>query len=142
MQLFQRSRALQFYLFAVRKLFVDKGRYLRFSPSISLWLVEGCLRDMSCLSCASNIQLLKCSFSVSLSIIPLLSNHLVLVLSFSTFSRQFVKSIIYAAGLYDARKLTKLVKKLEKYQGDLDLINKHLVAFPHAPRPIVKVNFK
>lgn len=44
--------------------------------------------------------------------------------------------------VYEAKKLTKLVKKLEKYEGELELINQYLAANPEAPKPTIKVQFK
>lgn len=45
--------------------------------------------------------------------------------------------------VYEAKKLKKLVKKLDKYERELELINSHFAAAravdSKAPRPVMKV---
>ena len=44
--------------------------------------------------------------------------------------------------VYEANKLTKLVKELERYEGELELINEHLAEDSEALRPTRKVQFE
>lgn len=41
--------------------------------------------------------------------------------------------------VYEAKKLAKLVKKVKKYEDELEFINQLIKANPQAPRPTVKV---